>query len=104
LTITKRLRPLDSGAAWNFREGPVTDVVRVQSLTVLHKDHFDVTVQFLVYYNMMSNIFCQSALNSWNEWTAPAKILASCFGGGHDLFGLVLAMLLPLGEDKVRWR
>jgi len=27
------------------REGPVTDVVRVQSLAILHKDHFEVTAQ-----------------------------------------------------------
>jgi len=31
--------------------GPVTDVVRVQSLAISHKYHFDVTAQFLVYYN-----------------------------------------------------
>jgi len=38
-----------SGAARNFvREGPVTDVVRVQSLAILHEDHFNVTAQFLV--------------------------------------------------------
>jgi len=31
-----------SGAARNFvREGPVTDVIRVESLAILHKDHFD---------------------------------------------------------------
>jgi len=43
---------LCSGAARNFvREGPVTKVVRVQSLVILHKDYFDVTAQFLVYYN-----------------------------------------------------
>jgi len=40
------------GATRNFfREGPVTDVVRFHTLAVLHKDHFDVTGQFLVYYN-----------------------------------------------------
>ena len=40
------------GAARNFvREGPVTDVVRFQTLAILHKDLFDVTGQFLVYYN-----------------------------------------------------
>jgi len=40
------------GAARNFvREGPVTDVVRFQTLAILHKDHFDVTGQFLVCYN-----------------------------------------------------
>jgi len=38
--------------ARNFvREMPVTDVVRFQTLAILHKDYFDVTVQFLVYYN-----------------------------------------------------
>ena len=38
--------------ARNFvRERPVTDVVRFQTLAILHKDYFDVTVQFLVYYN-----------------------------------------------------
>jgi len=38
--------------AKNFvREMPVTDVVRFQTLAILHKDYFDVTVQFLVYYN-----------------------------------------------------
>ena len=43
---------LSSGAASNFiREGPVTSVVRDQSSAILHKDHFDVTAQFLVYYN-----------------------------------------------------
>jgi len=43
---------LDRGAARNFaREGPVTDVVRFQTLAILHKDHFDVTGQFLVNYN-----------------------------------------------------
>jgi len=32
------------GAARNFvRDGPVTDVVRFQTLVILHKDHFDVT-------------------------------------------------------------
>jgi len=37
------------GAAKNFvQEGPVTDVVRVQSLAVLDEDNFDVTAQFLV--------------------------------------------------------
>jgi len=41
-----------SGAARNFvREGLVTDVVRFQTLAIFHKDHFDVTRQFLVYYN-----------------------------------------------------
>jgi len=40
------------GAAGNFvREGPVTDVVRFQTLAILHKDHFDVTGQFLIYYS-----------------------------------------------------
>jgi len=40
------------GAARNFvRERPVTDVVRFKTLAILHKDYFDVTVQFLVYYN-----------------------------------------------------
>jgi len=40
------------GAARDFvREGPVTDVVRFHTLAILHKDHFDVTGQFLVYYN-----------------------------------------------------
>jgi len=40
------------GAARNFvREGTVTDVVRFQTLAILHKDHFDVTGHFLVYYN-----------------------------------------------------
>jgi len=40
------------GAARNFvQEGPVTDVVRFQTLAILHKDHFDVTGQFLVCYN-----------------------------------------------------
>jgi len=44
--------PLARGAVWNFvREGPVTDVVRFQTLAILHKNHFDVTGQFLVYYN-----------------------------------------------------
>jgi len=33
------------------REGPVTDVVRVQSLAILHKEHIDVTTQFPVYQN-----------------------------------------------------
>jgi len=38
-------------AARNFvREGPVTDVVRFQTLAILHEDH-DVPGQFLVYYN-----------------------------------------------------
>jgi len=38
--------------AKNFvREMPVPDVVRFQTLAILHKDYFDVTVQFLVYYN-----------------------------------------------------
>jgi len=41
-----------SGAAKNFvREGPVTDVVRFQSLAILHEDHFDDTAQVLIYYN-----------------------------------------------------
>jgi len=40
------------GAARNFvRERPFTDVVRFQTLAILHKDHFDVTGQFMVYYN-----------------------------------------------------
>jgi len=40
------------GAAKNFvRERPATDVVRFQTLAILHKDLFDVTGQFLVYYN-----------------------------------------------------
>jgi len=43
-----------SGAIRNFvREGAVTDVVRVQSLAILHKDHFDVTDHYPVYYNRM---------------------------------------------------
>ena len=38
--------------AKNFvQERPVTDVVRFQTLAILHKNYFDVTVQFLVYYN-----------------------------------------------------
>jgi len=38
--------------ARNFvRERPVTDVVRFQTLAILRKDYFDITVQFLVYYN-----------------------------------------------------
>jgi len=42
------------GAAKEFCSGgPVTDVVRFQTLAILHKDHFDVTGQFLVYYNRM---------------------------------------------------
>jgi len=33
-----------SGAARNYvREGPVTDTVRLQSLAILRKDHFDAT-------------------------------------------------------------
>ena len=42
-----------SSSARNFvREGPaITDVVRVQSLAIFHADHFDVTVQLLVYYH-----------------------------------------------------
>jgi len=32
-------------------EGSVTDVVRFQTSAILHEDHFDVTGQFLVYYN-----------------------------------------------------
>jgi len=44
--------PVTRGAARNFvREGPVTDVVRFQILAIWHKDHFNVTGQFLVYYN-----------------------------------------------------
>jgi len=40
------------GAARNFvRVGPVTDVVKFQTLAILHKYHFDVTGQFLVYCN-----------------------------------------------------
>jgi len=40
------------GAAKNFvREGPVTDLVRFQTLAILHKDHSDVIGQFLVYNN-----------------------------------------------------
>ena len=40
------------GAARNFVwEGSLTDIVRFQTLAILHKDHFDVTGQFLVYYN-----------------------------------------------------
>jgi len=36
-----------NGAANFVREGSVTvtDVVRIQSLVILHKDHFDVTAQ-----------------------------------------------------------
>jgi len=34
----------DRGPARNFvREGPVTDVVRFQTLAILQKNHFDVT-------------------------------------------------------------
>ena len=44
-----RMEPV---TARNFvREMPVIDVVRFQILAILHKDYFDVTVQFLVYYN-----------------------------------------------------
>jgi len=44
--------PVASGAARNFvREGPITDVVIVQFLAILHKDHFYVAAQFLVCYN-----------------------------------------------------
>jgi len=40
------------GAARNdVREGPVTDVVRFQTVGIFHKDHFDVTGQSLVNYN-----------------------------------------------------
>jgi len=43
---------VSSGTARSFvREWLVTDVVTVQSLAILHKDHFDVTAQFLVYYD-----------------------------------------------------
>ena len=58
------------GAARNFvRVGPVTDVVRSQTLAVLHKDHFDVTGQFLVCYNRIwrQNIFYQSASINFNK-------------------------------------
>ena len=55
---------LCSGAARNFvREGPVTKVVRVQSLVILHKDYFDVTAQFLVYYN-----------STWRQISSPVGI------------------------------
>ena len=41
------------GAAMNFvREGPVTDVVRFQTLAILHKDHFDVTGQITTGYDV----------------------------------------------------
>ena len=51
-----------SGAARNFvREGPVTDVARFQTSAILHKAHFAVTGQFLVYYNrILRQIFYQS--------------------------------------------
>jgi len=40
------------GAARNFvREGPVADVVRLQTLAILHKDYFNVTGKFLICYN-----------------------------------------------------
>jgi len=39
--------PYSSGGARNFvREGPVTDIIRLQSLAILHKDHFDVQLNF----------------------------------------------------------
>jgi len=41
----------ESGAPGILFRGPVADVVRFQTLANLHKDHFDVTGQFLVYYN-----------------------------------------------------
>jgi len=52
VSTSRQKQKATSGAARNFvRERPVTDVVRFQTLAVLHKDYFDVTVQFLVYYN-----------------------------------------------------
>jgi len=42
------------GASRNFvPEGPVSDVVRFQTLAILHKDPFDVTGQSLVNCNMI---------------------------------------------------
>ena len=54
------------GATRNFvREGPVTDVVRFQTLAILHKDHFDVNGQ--LQQDMTSNIFYQSASINFNK-------------------------------------
>jgi len=51
-----------TGTARNFvREEPVTDVFRVQSLTILHKDHCHSLISGLLQQDMTSNIFYQSA-------------------------------------------
>ena len=53
-------------AARNFvREGPVTDVVRFQSLAILRKDHCDITGR--LQQDMTSNIFYQSASINFNQ-------------------------------------
>jgi len=69
--LTSTTTVLNRGAARNFvREGPVTDVVRCQTLTILHKDHFDVTGQFLVCYNWIwrqISIFYQSPSINFNK-------------------------------------
>jgi len=57
---------MDRGAARNFvREGPVTDVIRFQTLAISHKDHFDVTGQ--LQQDMTSNVFYQSASINFNK-------------------------------------
>jgi len=72
---------LCSGAVRDFVRGwPVTSVVRVHFLVILHKDYFDVTAQFLVYYNRI-----------WRQIS-----FSNFFRGGHGVFGLILAALLPL--------
>jgi len=78
------------GTARNFvREGPVTDDDRVQSLAILHKDHFDVTARFLVFYN---RIYVKYLLPVGIEQlqfveSTREKSEQVCFGGGLGLFG-----------------
>jgi len=47
-SLTKERRATSGAARKYFREESVTDVVRFHTLAILHKDHFDVTGQFLV--------------------------------------------------------
>jgi len=66
LTVSGILLPVTSCAARKYvREGPVSVAVTFQPLANLHKDHFDVTAQFVSGWVMASSAafwlcYCQS--------------------------------------------
>jgi len=48
MPVLTHLRTSDAAKEFCSGEGGVSNVLRVQSLAILHKDHFDVTAQFQV--------------------------------------------------------